>query len=106
MRSVLLIGAGLIVTGAAMVAGEEEQSAAWRNLPLIKAGQVDPSWVQIGWGRFVVEGDSLRTQCDEKGMGLLLYSKEKLGDCQIRVVYKSEHAKSNAGIFVRIDDGI
>src|SRR5262249_59470516 len=28
------------------------------------------------------------------------------GDCQIRVVYRSENAQSNAGIYVRIDEGI
>jgi hypothetical protein len=39
-------------------------------------------------------------------MGLLLYTKEPFGDCQIRVVYKSKDARSNAGVFVRIDDGI
>src|SRR5581483_6166981 len=63
-------------------------------------------WKQIGWGRFAVDGDSLRTDCDEKGMGLLLYDKEKFGNCQIRVVFKAKDAKSNAGVFVRVDDGI
>jgi hypothetical protein len=39
-------------------------------------------------------------------MGLLLYRREKFGNCQIRVVYKCKDAKSNAGVFVRIDDGV
>jgi hypothetical protein len=39
-------------------------------------------------------------------MGLLLYKAERFGDCQVRVVYKSKDSKSNAGVFVRIDDGI
>jgi hypothetical protein len=75
-------------------------------LPLITAGKVDGAWVQTGWGRFAAEDGFLRTDCDEKGMGLLLYTKEKFGDCEIRVVYRCQDAKSNAGLFVRIDDGI
>src|SRR5262249_29632887 len=31
---------------------------------------------------------------------------EKFGNCQVRVVYKAKDAKSNSGVFVRIDDGI
>ncbi len=54
----------------------------------------------------LLDGDSLRTECDEKVMGLLLYKKEKLGNCQIRVVYRCKDARSNAGVLVRIDDGI
>ena len=81
-------------------------SRQWRSLPLITDGKIDAAWVQVGWGGFVVDGRSLRTECDERGMGLLLYQAEKLGDCQIRVVYRCEKPKSNAGIFVRIDDGI
>jgi len=38
--------------------------------------------------------------------GLLLYRKERFGNCQIRVVYKPSHAKANSGVFVRIDDGV
>jgi molybdate transport system substrate-binding protein len=78
----------------------------WRSLPLMKDGKVDPDWVQVGWGGFAVEGQSLRTECDEKGLGLLLYKREKFGDCQVRVVFKAKDAKSNSGVFVRIDAGI
>src|SRR5262245_42750366 len=96
-----------LLSGFCLAAGAEDQPAAdWRMLPLIKDGKVDPAWVQIGYGGFAVEDGSLRTDCDEKGLGLLLYRKEKFGDCQIRVVYKAKDAKSNAGVFVRIDDGI
>ncbi len=97
----------VVFAGAESTAtGDDPPADGWRALPLIKDGKVDPAWVQIGYGRFAVEEGSLRTECDEKGLGLLLYRKEKFGDCQIRVVYKSKDAKSNAGVFVRIDDGI
>ena len=50
----------------------------------------------------VVDDGALRTDCDDRGMGLLVYTPEKFGDCQIRVVFRSKEAKSNAGVFVRI----
>ena len=81
-------------------------SGAWRVLPLITEGKIDAAWAQVGWGGFAVEGDALRTECDERGMGLLLYQPAKFGDCQIRIVYRCEKPKSNAGVFVRIDDGV
>jgi hypothetical protein len=37
-------------------------------------------------------------------MGLLWYTKEKFGDCVIRVVYKTESRQANSGVFVRIAD--
>jgi Domain of Unknown Function (DUF1080) len=109
MRSSMITAtlALILSTGPGLAAGAEDPPAdGWRALPLIKEGKVDPAWVQIGYGGFAVEDGSLRTECDEKGLGLLLYRKEKFGDCQIRVVYKSKDAKSNSGVFVRIDDGI
>ena len=65
-----------------------------------------PSWVHVGWGGFVVDDRALRTECDPKGIGLLVYRKERFGNCQIRVVFKSKEAKSNSGVYVRIADGI
>ena len=94
-------------TCAGTVSGDDSRpERPWRALPLVKGGQVAPGWAQVGWGGFAVDGDSLRTECDEKGMGLLLYRKERFGNCQIRVVYRPKDAKSNSGVFVRIDDGI
>jgi hypothetical protein len=81
-------------------------AADWRVLPLIAEGKVHASWKQVGWGGFVVDQGTLRTECDERGMGLLVYTQEKIGDSEIRIVYRSEKPQSNAGVFVRIDDGI
>ncbi|MFZ5830933.1 MAG: family 16 glycoside hydrolase [Planctomycetota bacterium] len=86
--------------------GESTTAGGWRSLPLVTDGKVDPAWLQLGWGGFAVDGQSLRTDCDGRGMGLLFYRPEKFGDCQIRVVYRSEKPKSNAGVFVRIDEGV
>jgi hypothetical protein len=107
MRSRIVVALTLALFTGLSFAAEDQPGSDWRSLPLAKDGKVDPAWVQIGYGGFAVEGDgSFRTDPSEKGLGLLLYRKEKFGDCQIRVVYKSKDAKSNAGVFVRIDDGI
>jgi hypothetical protein len=90
-----------------IVRGAESQSEpGWRPLPLITDGKVDPNWMHVGWGGFVVDDGALRTECDPKGLGLLVYKKERLGHCQIRVVFKTKDARSNAGIYVRIADEI
>jgi len=85
---------------------ESRREPAWRALPLIADGKVDSAWAHTGWGGFVVDDGALRTECDAKGLGLLIYKKERLGNCQIRVVFKAKDARSNAGVYVRIADGI
>jgi len=56
-------------------------------------------WEHIGPGRFVLEDGLLKT---EGGMGLLWYTKEKFGDCILRVVYKTSRAGDNSGVYIRI----
>lgn len=102
MVGVAVLGFGPMAAHSA----ETKQEPAWQPLPLITDGKVDSSWVHVGWGGFAVDEGALRTECAAKGLGLLVYKKEKLGNCQIRVVFKSKEAKSNAGVFVRIADGI
>jgi 3-keto-disaccharide hydrolase len=104
MRSVLPAVVVLFLAAAGHCAAGAD--ADWRSIPLIQDGKVAPGWGQVGWGGFVVDGDTLRTAPDEKGLGLLVYTKERLGNCQIRVVYRPKDAKANAGVFVRMDDGI
>jgi len=85
---------------------EPKSETPWRTLSLITDGKVDPNWVHVGWGGFVVDDGAIRTECVAQGLGLLVYKKERLGNCQIRVVFKAKDAKSNAGIYVRLADGI
>ena len=40
----------------------------------------------------------------EGGMGLLWYTREKFGNCTLRVVYRTTGKESNSGVFVRIAD--
>ncbi len=79
---------------------------AWRTLPLVADGKVSPEWQHVGFGKLAVDGDSVKTECDERGLGLAVWTKEKLGDCQIRVVFRTEHERSNAGVIVRLDGGV
>jgi len=110
-RQILLrVAAIFSVTAAATSAhGAEAKTDApssWRMLPLISEGKIDPNWVQVGYGGFVVDDGTLRTECDPKGLGLLVYKKDRLGNCEIRVVFKTKDAKSNSGVYVRLADGI
>lgn len=87
-------------------AAQETGESAWRALPLITNGRPADAWVQIGWGGFSVEGNSLKTECDPRGLGLLVYRPEHFGNCQLRIVFKAEREKSNAGVIVRLPESI
>jgi hypothetical protein len=100
---VLAVVIGLIV---ALPLRAEPKEQPWQKLPLIKGDRPADGWVQIGYGRFVVDGDALRAEPDGRGMGLLVYKPQKFGNCQIKVVYRVEKPKSNSGVYVRLDDGI
>ena len=93
--------------GFALAGGTETKPGeAWRPLPLIADAKLAEEWCHVGWGGFVVEDGALRTECSPKGLGLLVYRKERFGNCQIRVVFRCRDTKSNAGVFVRIAEGI
>src|SRR6266436_1011388 len=102
MRCICTLLTGVLISGFSTGV----TAAEWRSLPLIQNGHVAADWQQAGWGKFVVEGDAIRTEPSEKGLGLLVYMKEKLGNCQIRVVYRPKNANCNAGVHIRMDDGI
>jgi hypothetical protein len=105
-NSVLLSLLACLLPVSTVGAGEAKGESTWRALPLISNGQIDEGWCHIGWGGFAIDGNSLRTECDPKGLGLLVYKKEKFGNCQLRIVFKSKDEKSNSGVYVRIDNGI
>ncbi len=56
-------------------------------------------WAHVGPGRVYVEDGLIKT---EGGMGLLWYTREKFGDCTLRVVYRTTTLDDNSGIFIRI----
>ena len=58
-------------------------------------------WSHVGEGGFEEADGSIKTVGN---MGLLWYTKEKFGDCVIRVVYKAESGDDNSGVYIRIAD--
>jgi hypothetical protein len=88
----------LVLTNSSADEPKGKESSAWR--PLFDGKTLD-GWEHVGPGKMVLESGMLRT---EGGMGLLWYTREKFGDCKIRVVYKTTHHASNAGVHVRIAD--
>jgi hypothetical protein len=92
IRKVALL-ALVLGLGADAAAAEERQLFNGKNLE---------GWVFLanheGPG-FVVEDGELRTQ---GGSGLLWYTREKIGNSVIRVVYKMSNEKGNSGVFIRV----
>jgi hypothetical protein len=78
----------------------------WRQVPLVQDGKLAPGWKHVGFGAMAVEDGTLRTEPDQRGLGLVVWTKEKLGNCELRVVYRTKDARSNAGVIVRLDDGV
>jgi hypothetical protein len=105
-KAVFALAAFAAAATGALRAADSTSERGWRSLPIVTNGKVDTNWVFLGWGKFVVDDGTLRTEPDPKGLGLLVYKKEKLGNCQIRVVFKPKEVKSNSGVYVRIGDGI
>jgi len=106
MVSMLLLVATVGCSFSGRHGTESRAEPAWRPLPLTADGNVHPAWIHVGWGGFSVDDGALRTECDPRGLGLLVYQKERLGNCQIRVVFKTKDTNSNSGVYVRLSDGI
>jgi hypothetical protein len=98
IRRVATVAATLAFALVSGAPGLAQAPSDWK--PLFDGKGLD-GWEHVGPGRFVVEGGELRT---EDGMGLLWYSREKLGDCTIKVVYKLSTPRSNSGLYIRIAD--
>src|SRR5438067_7570412 len=88
----------LVAIASARAQSEPPSANSWRTL---FDGKGLDGWEHIGPGKMVLEDGMIRT---EGGMGLLWYTKEKFGDCVVRVVYKTESRRANSGVFVRIAD--
>jgi len=74
------------------------QSGTWK--PLFNGKDMN-GWEHVGPGRFVLDHGLLKS---EGGMGLLWYTKEKIGNAKIRVVYKLTGKDTNSGVYVRIPE--
>ena len=56
-------------------------------------------WKHVGNGNMLVEDGMIHGQ---GGMGLLYWTKEKLSNCTVRVVYRMQKENSNSGVFIRV----
>jgi hypothetical protein len=93
MRKSVLLGLGFLIPALA-APGERA---------LFNGKNVD-GWEMIrseGRDTFVVEDGVLRTT---GAKGMIAYTREKLGNGALRVVYKMSNEKGNSGIFIRIPD--
>lgn len=72
------------------------QTDRWR--PLFNGNNLD-GWKHVGKGKMLVEKGMIR---GSGGMGLLYWSKEKLSNCTLRVVYRMQKENSNSGVYIRI----
>jgi hypothetical protein len=61
-------------------------------------------WKHVGAGALVLEDGAWKTIGSPDGLGLFTYTREKLGDCQIRVVFKTDEPADNGGVYIRIAD--
>jgi hypothetical protein len=66
--------------------------------PLFNGKDLD-GWEHVGLGSMVVEDGMMKT---EGGMGLLWYTREKIGPANLRVVFKLTGRESDSGVFIRV----
>ncbi|PYV16393.1 MAG: DUF1080 domain-containing protein [Acidobacteria bacterium] len=88
---------GLLVLALASAArpapeGKWEQLFNGKNLD---------GWEHVGPGSMTVENGLIRTH---GGMGLLWYTKGKIENSVIRVVFKTDKPNSNSGVYIRIPE--
>jgi hypothetical protein len=88
-----LLGACLLFSSCA-----ERPQSEWRT---IFNGENMDGWKMVGPGEFKLVNGELVTH---GGMGLLWYTREKFGDCRIRVVFKPTTPQDNSGVFIRIPE--
>ena len=73
-----------------------QKGKEWRQL---FNGKDLTGWKHVGPGEQYVENGLIKSH---GGMGLLYWTAEKFGNCQIKVVWAMRDTNSNAGIFIRV----
>ena len=98
----IIIFSGIMLASCATKEGEKKSETAaaadtaWHQL---FNGTDLTGWKHVGPGSMVVEDGLIH---GVGGMGLLYWTGEKFGNCQIRVVFKMRDKNSNSGVFIRI----
>lgn len=97
-KSVNLIPVFLTVFGWLLVASSVHGKTETKQL--FNGKNLD-GWQQVGPGSFVIENGLMKTQ---GGMGLLWYTREKIGHATIHVVFKMTGKEPDSGVFIRIPE--
>ena len=98
------IGAGTLLCAVAWtvtsckMSSDASMRGGWR--PLFN-GKTTDGWQMTGPGELKLENGELVTY---GGMGLLWYTREKFGDCRIRVMFQPTSPHDNSGVFIRIPE--
>ena len=92
MRRIVILAWALTTTPVFLSAGEWKQLFNGKNLD---------GWAHVGPGKFVVEDGLMKTV---GGMGLLWYTREKFGNCTLRVVFKTSDYDDNSGVYIRMPE--
>jgi hypothetical protein len=82
----------LIVLIANSMTAQQSSHALFNGLNL-------DGWKQVGPGAFIVKDGMMKT---EGGMGMLWYTREKVGHAKIRVVFKLTGKEADSGVFIRV----
>src|ERR1700752_1753763 len=90
------LSALLVLVAASSLIAARAQEREWK--PLFN-GKDLTGWKHVGPGGDTVEDGLIRTH---GGMGLLVWTGGKIGNCQIHVVYKMRDENDNSGVFSRI----
>lgn len=80
-----------------MTAAHAEEDSGWRTV--LDADSL-AEWEVVGDQGFVVDDGAVLTG---DGRGLLWYPKERIGNAEIRVIFKTEKPGDNSGVFIRVD---
>ena len=97
-NSLTLLTFGYIAALAVLV--PQSRAAGSRPWTPLFNGRSLEGWEHVGRGSFVVEGGMLKTN---GGMGLLWYTKERVGNTTVPVVYRNPGGV-NSGVFIRIPE--
>jgi hypothetical protein len=98
LRIPVLLATIAIAAVSCKHASRSEGAGGWR---VLFDGRNTDGWTMVGPGELRLENGRLVTY---GGMGLLWYTKEKPGDCQIRVGFQLTGADDNSGVFIRIPE--
>jgi hypothetical protein len=101
MRIFRNLGVASLLLAAAVILTSCKTSATVRGWNPIFDGKGTAGWQMLGPGELKLEDGELVTM---GGMGLLCYTKEKFGNCRIRVMFKPTTGQDNSGVFIRIPE--